>query len=365
MKVIVVGGGIIGAGIALELAGSGAEVTLVERTAVGAEASGAAAGMLAPQGESAKASPLLELLLRSRTLYPKWVKGIEALSGLDVGYLSSGLLQVAFDDADAQALEARCAWQQASGLRAKFLTGPEAREREPALSPKAVAAAYFADDHQVDPRKLMAALALASARSAVTTRMGMVRSVLVQNGRVTGVDLEGEPLYAEVVVLAAGSWSALITNTGLKPHDIRPAKGQLVEVSMPMPLLTHIVKSASGYVVPRPDGRVLVGSTLEHVGFDTRVTVEGMTKMLSAATQLVPALALGSVRASWANFRPWAEDALPILGPAPLPGLVFATGHFRNGILLAPITAKVVAQIVHGEKPVLDVSPFQADRFSP
>ena len=365
MKALVVGGGIIGTSIALELATNGIEVVVLDKATPGSEASQAAAGMLAPQAEAIRAGPMFELMLRSRTLYPKWVKGLEALSGLEVGYLPSGLLHVAFDDAEAHALDARVSWQQAHGLRAKWLTGAETRQREPALAEAVLAAAHFADDHQVDPRKLMPALLMAAARSSVTFRAGTVRSVTHANGKVTGVDFEGELLYADVVILAAGAWSALITGTPLTPRDVRPARGQLAELHSPLPLITHVLKSGPGYLVPRADGRLIIGSTMELVGYDKQVTTEGLAKILVLALRLVPALANVPVRATWAGLRPWTEDALPILGEGEgVSGLVFATGHFRNGILLAPLTARLVGQIVRGEKPGLDVMPFHPARFS-
>lgn len=363
MKALIVGGGIIGTGIALELATTGIETTVIDQASPGSEASSAAAGMLAPQAEAAKAGPLLELMLQSRSLYSSWAKNLEALSGLETGYRPSGLLHLAFDEAESYSLEAKVTWQSAHGLKATLLSGSEARHREPALSASMVLAAHFADEHQVDPRKLMPALLLAAARSGVTFRSGVVRSVL-QSGRLaTGVDLEGEPVYADVVVIAAGAWSALIANSGLAPRDVRPARGQMAELHSPVPVLTHIVKTAAGYLVPRADGRLIAGSTLELVGYDKHVTTEGLAKLLVLAMRLVPALANVTVCSTWAGLRPWTEDALPVLSEGPLAGLVIATGHFRNGILLAPITARIVGQIVRGEKPTLDVSAFQASRL--
>lgn len=364
MKAIVIGGGIIGVSVALELASTGLEVTVLDKSAPGSEASTAAGGMLAAQAESTKAGPLIDLMVRSRSLYPKWVKNLEALSGLEVGYLPSGLLQVAFDEDEAQGLQARVTWQEAIGLRAQWLTGAQARQREPALSEHAQAAAYFADDHQVDPKKLMPALLLAAARSSVVFRSGLVRGVLQSNGRVTGVDLEGESLCADVVILAAGAWSALITGTPLLPHDVRPARGQMAELQAQVPLLTHVLKTQTGYVIPRPDGRVIVGSTMELVGYDKQVTTEGLAKIFVAALRMVPSLAALPVRSTWAGLRPWTEDTLPLLGEGPMPGLVLATGHFRNGLILAPVTARLVGQIVRGEKPGLDLGAFRPARFS-
>ncbi len=354
----------IGTSIALELAATGIEATVVDQAQPGSEASSSAAGMLAPQAESSKPGPLLELMLRSRSMYSNWAKNLEALSGLETGYRPSGLLHLAFDEAESALVETKVAWQAAHGLKAKLLGRSEAREREPALSEQMLLAAYFPDEHQLEPRKLMPALLLAAARSGVSFLSGTVRSVLQSNGRATGVDLEGESVYADVVVIAAGAWSALVANTGLAPRDVRPARGQMAELHAPVPLITHIVKTGAGYIVPRPDGRLIVGSTVELAGYDKRVTTEGLAKILVLALRLVPALTNVTVRATWAGLRPWTEDALPLISEGPIAGLVLATGHFRNGILLAPVTARIVGQIVRGEKPALDVSAFRASRFS-
>ncbi len=363
-KVVVIGGGIMGSAIALELARSGAAVTVLERSIPGAEASTAAAGMLAPQLEGSAPGPFLELCLRSRSLYPAWVEQVEAESKVAVDYLPSGALQVAFTDDEVHALDATVAWQRASQLRAELLSGADARKLEPALSPEALAAARFPDDHQVDPRKLMRALLVATSRAGVTFRSGYVRGVLEQSGAATGVDLDGERLEADAVVLAAGSWSGLVAGARLDTRLVRPARGQMLEFQLRAPITQQLLKGAKGYVVPRADGRVICGSTVELVGFDKNVTATGVQAILGAALRLVPGLADAPLTATWAGLRPWTEDALPILGEGPLANLFLATGHFRNGILLAPITARLTGQLVRREKPSLDVKPFRLQRFT-
>jgi len=364
VKVLVIGGGIVGTGIALELAKAKVEVTVVERGLPGAEASSAAGGMLAPQLENTAPGPALDFGLRSRAAWPAWAKDVEERSGVPVGYLPSGVVLAAFTENDAHGLEATVAWQTASSLRATFLTGDEARALEPGLSPKALAGAHFPDDHQVDNQALMRALPLAATRAGVTFRTATVRAVLEQSGRATGVDADGEQLFADAVVLAAGAWSSLVPGTRLPPNAVRPVRGQMAELTTRSSPLEHIVKTPAGYLVPRADGRVIAGSTMEYVGFDKRVTAEGLAKLLSMAGEVCPALGQATVSASWAGLRPGTEDKLPFLGPGPLERLYLATGHFRNGILLAPMTARVLAALVQGERPAVDLRPFRFERFS-
>lgn len=366
MKVIVVGGGIMGLSIALELRRSTElEVLVLEKAAPGAEASTAAAGLLAPQFEGAAPGPMLDLCLLSRMAWPKWAAELEERSGVPVGYLACGGLQAAFTDDEVHALDAKVAWQTALGLRAELLSGAALREREPALSPEALAAADFPDDHQVDPRRLLRALSVAAARAGVQFRAGTVRALVETDGVITGVDVDGERLEAARVVLAAGAWSGLVGGAEVDPARIKPVRGQMLELQLRAPIFTRLLQSDRGLVVPRADGAVLVGSTLEMVGFDKNVTAEGLARLLQAALQLVPGLAQASFTNAWAGLRPWTDDQLPFLGEGPKPGLLLATGHFNNGILLAPITARVLGQLVRGEKPSVELRPFRYRRNSP
>ncbi|WP_163993013.1 glycine oxidase ThiO [Pyxidicoccus caerfyrddinensis] len=361
-NVIIVGGGIMGCGIALRLRQAGVRVTVLERSIPGAEASSAAAGILAPQMESDGPGPFLELCLRSRGLYPAFASELRELTGVDVAYRPCGVLKVAFNEAEVHHLDATVAWQRGMGLRAELLDGTAARALEPRLSPKALAAAHFPDDHQVDNRLLVRALSMAAARVGAEFRSGYVRGVMHEQGRAVGVDLDGEVLRADAVVLAAGSWSALVQGAGVEPKAVRPARGQMVQLQTRLPVLDRILTSEKGYLVPRADGRVIAGSTMELVGFDKQVTAAGLARILDMALELCPELASAPVTDSWAGFRPWTEDRNPFLGEGPVPGLFLATGHFRNGILLAPITAKLITQAVLGEKSTMDLTPFRYDR---
>ncbi len=363
VNVVIVGGGVMGCGIALRLAQAGAKVTVLERSIPGAEASSAAGGILAPQQEAEGPGPFLDLCLRSRGLYPDFAAELRTLSGVDVAYRPCGVLQVAHDEAGVRRLETTVGWQRDLGLRAELLGPKQARTLEPQLSPQVVAAAHFPDDHQVDNRLLTRALSMAAARVGAAFRTGYVRGVVEEQGRAVGVDLDGETLRADAVVIAAGSWSGLVQGTSLDPRVVRPARGQMVQLQTRLPLLSRVIFSDKGYVIPRADGRILAGSTLEFAGFEKQVTAEGLHRILALAMEICPALASAPVQEMWAGLRPCTDDRLPILGAGPLPGLFLATGHFRNGILLTPITAKLIAQMVLGEHTSVDLTPFRFDRF--
>ncbi|MFL5320540.1 MAG: glycine oxidase ThiO [Myxococcaceae bacterium] len=361
-EVLIIGGGVMGCGIGMRLAQAGAKVTILERSIPGAEASSAAGGILAPQMEAEGPGPFLDLCLRSRAMYRSFAEELKELTGVDIHYLPSGLLSAAFDEAAAAKLDALVAWQKSSSLRAELLSGDEARALEPQLSSKALVAAHFPDDHQVDNRLLVRALSMAAAKVGAKFRSGYVRSVVTEKNRAVGVDLDGEILRADSVVVAAGSWSGLVQGAGLDPKTVRPAKGQMVALQTRLPLFTRVLFSPSGYLVPRQDGRVIAGSTLEFKGFEKTVTAEGLQKILTMAMELVPALADAPVEETWAGLRPYTDDHSPLLGPSPIEGLFLATGHFRNGILLAPITAKVVSEAVLGQKTSVDLRPFSGKR---
>jgi glycine oxidase len=363
--IAIVGGGIMGSAIALRLAQHGVSVTVIERGIPGAEASSAAAGILGPQMEAEGPGPLLELGLKSRALYPELAAELREMTGIDVGYDRSGVLAVALDAAGERDLDARAAWQLARGLRADRLGGDEARVREPALGPDVRAALAFPDDGQVVARELARAFSQAAAVAGARFVTGRyVRRVVVEAEAVTGLELDGETLPAGVVVVAAGSWSGLVEGAGVPPGIVRPARGQLVSIDTRPPLFRSVVSAPGGYLVPRRDGTVLAGSTVEMAGFKKQVTVAGLAGILTLARTLVPALADAPVTSTWSNFRPYTEDHLPVLGTTNVRGLVLATGHFRNGILLAPITADSIAALIATGHSPTDLAPFNVSRFA-
>ncbi|MDX2021483.1 MAG: glycine oxidase ThiO [Deltaproteobacteria bacterium] len=364
--VAIVGGGIMGCVVALRLAQQGFAVTVVERGIPGAEASSAAAGILGPQWEMEQPGPLLDLGLKSRALYPAFAAELRELTGMDIGYKRCGLIEVALDEAGAVALRERQRWQSALGLRAEFLTGAQARELEPELGPGVCAGLYLPDEGAVNPRTLARALSQAAASVGVTFVQGhYVRRVDVRGERAHGVELDGHSLPADVVVVAAGSWSSLVEGGQVPSPVVRPARGQALSVQMRPPLFKHVIAPyQKGYLVPRDDGMAVIGSTLEMVGYRKEVTVEGLHSILQTASAVVPALGPLPITETWSNFRPYTSDLLPVLGHTTVTGLFLATGHHRYGILLAPITGELLAQQIMGQAPVVDPAPFSIARFA-
>jgi glycine oxidase len=363
--VIVIGGGVIGCAIAWRLARAGVSVLVLERSIPGAEASSAAGGILAAQEESHGPGPLADLFLASRARFPAIAAALRDETGLDVGHREAGLLAACLEPPDEERLERRYAWQRAAGLRLEWLRGADLRAVEPALGPRVGAGLWFPDDGQLEPRAYLRALSLAAARAGAGFSTGAyVRRVVHDGGRVAGVELEGRTLSARHVVVAAGSWSSLVEGAALEPRAVRPMRGQMAQLETRPPLVRGTITCADGYLVGRADGRVLAGSTMELVGYDRRVTAGGLRHVLDVAVRLAPALADAPLTDSWANFRPLTTDELPLLGPAGPEGLLLATGHFRNGILLSAITAELVCDLVTRGRTEIDLAPFSPARFS-
>jgi glycine oxidase len=364
---VVVGGGVIGLGIAWRAALAGLQVTVVD--APGRGASWAAAGMLAPvtevhYGEQA----LLRLNLAAAARWPAFVAELEERAGVSVGYRRCGTLIVARDSDDNAALDDLYRFQRGLGLQVERLRGRECRRLEPGLAPSVRGGIMAAGDHQVDNRALLAALVAACDRAAVRRRSARVAAVRVERDRVRGVVLAGgEALDASAVVLAAGCWSG--TLGGLPPGampPVRPVKGQLLHLRGPAeaPLCQRNVRGLEVYVVPRDDGRVVIGATVEEQGFDTTVTAGAVHDLLRAAFELLPEVTELELVETVAGLRPGSPDNAPMLGPSQLEGLVIAAGHYRNGILLTPVTADAMAELlVSGRVPEI-VARFSPRRFA-
>lgn len=349
MRVVVVGAGVMGCASALALAARGVrDIVVLERAVPGAEASSAAAGMLAAQLEATDAAERARYV-RAREAYRAWSDELRELTGVDVGHRRSGMLQVADTEAALEALTAQVASQRAESLRAEIVDPTAARAIEPELGPDMAGAAFYPDEAQVDPPRLLRALVAAVARAGVTVKSGAtVSSLFVEQDRCAGVELDArEVLRADAVVLAAGSWSSFVRGLPRALPEVRPVRGQLVLLEERPPRLSRMVFRGHSYVVPRHDGRVLCGSTMENVGHRREVTAGAVQKILSSAIAIAPSLAAAELSRAWCNFRPHAEGG-PQIGRSPLPGLFLATGHHRNGILLAKTTADAVADDVTG-----------------
>ena len=360
---LIIGGGVMGCGVALRLAQAGQKVTVLERSIPGAEASSAAAGILAPQAECDAPGPMLDLGLRSRSLYPAFAEELREATDLDIGYRRCGVLKVASTEEGAQRLAARATWQRAAGLSATPVSTTEVRELEPALTGPMLSGLHLPEEGQVEAPMLATALSLAAARAGVVFETEVVRSVWVEGGRARGVELESGRRESQAVVVAAGAWSALVPGSGPGAASVRPARGQIAQLEMrPLPL-SRVIFTERGYLVPRRDGRLLVGSTLEFVGFEKRVTAGGVHSLLDLAIEAVPRLADAALTSTWCGFRPHTPDGLPLLGPCSVEGLFFASGHHRNGILLAPVTAEVVSAAVLKRSGPVPLGPFRPERW--
>jgi glycine oxidase len=359
--VVVVGGGVMGSASAWELARHGASVIVLERSVPGAEASSAAAGILGAQVEAHVNGPLAELARASRQLYPAWVRALERVTDIDTEYRECGVLKVAFRASELGRLAREVAWQKP---RPRLLAARALATREPELSSKLRGGVAFDGDARVDPRRLFRALHIAATRAGVVFRSGAyVRRVVTEDGRATGVALDdGSVVRARHVLVAAGSWTSLVEGLGIKPGSVRPVRGQIVELETPEPVLASVVFGPRAYLVPRDDGRTLVGSTMEFVGYRREVTAQAVRDLLDAAIELVPALGAAKLGETWSNFRPYTDDELPLLGATQIPGLWLASGHYRNGILLAPITAAIVAALVRGKRSPVPLDPFAPRR---
>lgn len=372
VDVAVVGGGAVGLSVAFEAARRGLRTAVFERGSAGHGTSRVAAGMLAPIAEAAPGEePLLELGLRSAGLYPEFLAALaKAAPDQPSGYTDCSTLLVARDADEAQALEREIELRRQFGLSVERLRASAARCLEPALAPALRLAALIHSDHAIDPRMLTAALvAGARAEGGDLHEHTPVTGILRDGDRVTGLRLaDGHEVAGRAVVIAAGVWSAALE--GLQddlPIRLRPVKGQIMRLHDPAGpgLLRHVVRMGSGYIVPRGDGRYVIGATSEERGFDTTVTAGAAFELLRDASELVPGVSELVLDEFSAGLRPATTDNLPVIGPGRARGLHWAVGHGRGGILLAPITAHLVCAGLLDEEPALDPSPFSASRFAP
>jgi glycine oxidase len=391
--VAIVGGGIAGLAVAWRARQRGLRVVVLERDRLAGAATRVAAGMLAPISEARVGErALLALSRASLDRYPAFVAELADASGRDPGFSACGTLAVARDRDEAEALERELAEREALGLPVRRLLASEARRREPALAPTLRLALDVPDDHAIDPRALSAALAAAIERAGgvLRERCEVARVTTSEDGsgeRVVGVELAasdaraalgaepragGERIAADQVVIAAGAWAGALD--GLPAHariPVRPVKGQIMRLRDPSgpgaggaPLLTRTIRMQPGYLVPRGDGRYVLGATMEEQGFDTAPTAGGIFELLRDAIELVPGVSELAIEEIAAGLRPGTPDNAPVLGPGALDGLQWAAGCFRHGILLAPIVADVLAATLSGEQPPAVAAPFTAARFA-
>ena len=362
--VVVVGGGIIGSGIALALASRGASVTVLERAGIAAEASSAAAGILAPRVH-ATMEHMFPLALASHARFPAVVEALRATTGMDVEYVRSGALDLAFEEAGEEALRDKVQWLRAAGHDVQWLSREETLAREPALAPDVRGAFFDADAYQVNPIRLTHATAQAAARRGARFELGVeVIGLDYEGDRATAVRTTTGRVEAGHVVLAAGAWMGHYGSWTPRPVPVFPVKGQILTLYAVPPPIRTVVFGRARYLLPRVDGTVVVGATYEPVGFDKTLTAKGIGGLLGAIPSLCPALADARIDRTWAGLRPGSADELPIIGPAPeTANVTLAAGHFRNGIMLAPITWELVADLILAGRtdPLLD--PLSPSRF--
>lgn len=364
--VVIIGAGVIGLALGWELARAGRAVVVFERGAAGRGTSWLAAGMLAPDAEIGfEELALYRLSRESLRRWPAFVRDLEADGGRPVDYRTEGTLVVADDRDSAEALRRRYAFQKEHGLAVEWLTGAEALEIEPFLAPRLAAAVFSPADHQVDNRRLVDALRAALQRQGGHLHEHTPVRAVVPDAHAPAVVTEaGERVEAAAVVLAAGVWSRAVEGlTAEARPPVRPVKGQMIELKMQRPFaLRHVVRGPDAYLAPKSDGRLLVGATSEEMGFDTHVTAGGLYTVLEGAWEVVPGIYDLPVTDTWAGLRPASRDHAPLLGPA-APGVVFATGHYRHGILLAPVTAGEIARLLLQGETSPWLAPFAPGRF--
>lgn len=350
--VLIVGGGAIGLSVARELHRLGLRrIAVLERGQIGREASLAAAGMLAPNGENEQIDDFYRFCDGSRKMYPEFAGELLAETGIDIQLDQTGALFAAFTEEDSEDLAVRFSRQTAAGIPVEALSHPETLKAEPSLSKNVRSSLYFPNDWQVENQRLLLALTrYANKHDIALIEETEVDSVVLEGTAVHGVTTSNGQLSAGSTVLAAGAWTSQIAiNNAQVPFSVKPIRGQIISFAPRERLFRHVIYSHRGYLVPRADGRVLIGATEEDVGFDHRATHEAEVQLINAANEFAPILGGLPIAETWTGFRPFAEGGHPIIGEVPgYKGLYAATGHYRNGILLTPITARMLAQKIVG-----------------
>lgn len=359
--VAIIGGGAIGCSVAYHAAVRGAQVALFEADQLGSGASGALAGMLSGQGEAEKPGPLRDLLIRGREYHRTFAQELYETTDFDPGYVWDGALRTAVDESSEQKLREEHSWHEQADLPSELLSGEEARELEPAISPEVTTAIYLPDDGQVNPPQLLEAFVRgAKMHGTEIFESTRVTGFMVEGHRVTGVRTTQGEFSAGAVVLAGGAFSGLLSEQLGIRLQLYPIKGQMIELqAWSLPIKANVWNVGNFYVVPKKDGRVIVGATEETGIHDPRPTLGGIQELADEALRLVPALSEARFSRPWGGLRPATQSGDPIMGPAEgWDGLILATGHFRNGVLLSAITGEIVGALALEEKPSMDISPF-------
>jgi glycine oxidase len=356
--VIIIGGGVIGLAIARELAVR-KSVLLLDRGATGQGTSRAAAGMLTPLSEADDQGPFFQLSRTSHGMYDEMIRDLEAETKVDCGYSKEGLLAIASSEDSAKALRCRFEWQKKAGFDVELLSGDEVRRLEPLITVPITAAVFMPGERLITPRRLVNALRESCFSRGVEMRLGVhVEEVGPHAVRVGHLTIE-----AESVVIASGVWSGEMK--GLNPPiPVYPRKGQILSLSMPAGAFRHMIRWGSTYFAPRRDGELVVGATNESTGFDVSNTPAGLGRLLNEAQEISAHAGEFPILETWAGLRPATPDGLPIIGPSAVPGVYYATGHYRNGVLLAPITAAILRDLIEDGTTSRAIEPYSPSRFS-
>lgn len=368
--VLVIGGGVVGCAIAYHSSAAGLRVCVIDSDRVGGGASGAAAGMLAPQVEAHQPDAFFDLALAGRADHALLAPQLFDEVGLDVEHRRTGILRVALEEREAVDLRGRAIWQRQRGLAAEWLDSAAVAEAEPlfvgAAGRRLVGALWLAEEAQARSPRLVRALAAAAVRRGATVREGLPALHIRRDGeRIIGVDTSAGLLQAGVVVLAGGAWSGPLAASAGVHLPVEPVKGQIIALESLMRAPRHILWSGECYVAPKVDGQVIVGATEERAGFDRRPTLSGLLQLARGATDLLPELGRLPVATQWGGLRPALPDRLPAIGWAPnVRNLMLATAHYRNGVLLGPLTGRLVTELLQGQAPSWDLAPYAPARLS-
>lgn len=365
--VLIIGGGVIGLSIARELHKKGiSKITLVDKGVCGAESSWAAAGMLGPQAEADESGTFFDLCCSSRDLFPELADELLDETGIDIELARTGTLYLALADEDVEILNERLRWQKKAGLAIEHLSAAATLRLEPNVSKDLRGSLFFPNDWQVENRKLVAALRrYAELNNIRVIEACAVTSLIVEKSRVTGAETDAGKITGDNTIVTTGAWTSLIKlGAADMPINVEPVRGQMIAFHTHDKIFRHVLYSRRGYVVPRMDNRILAGSTTEYVGFDRSTTADAARGLHRMAAEIAPEISELSVADHWSGLRPFVGDGLPVIGGiAGLAGLSIATAHYRNGILLGPITAKMIAERLFGDGADAIPRAFEADRF--
>jgi glycine oxidase len=368
-RVIVIGAGIIGLSIAFNLRKKGFEMVLIDKGKAGMEASYAAAGMLAAQSEFDSYDSFMDICMSSRDMYERYCKDIEDLSEMDVMYQKCGMLRPALDEIQDKHFRDIYSWQRKKNFEIEYLGGDEIRKLEPFLSPNVISGLYIKNDALVNNRKLVESLIAVNKKikNKIIENKG-VKDYLIKNNKISGIRTgDNESFKADIVINTAGAWSSLISTGVIPGFEVKPIHGQMVSLQGHGKILDKVIYASilekGSYIVPR-ENEVIIGSTMEDIGFKKYRSKDKTSYILEKAYSLIPKLKSYQIKDKWSGFRPYSNDQHPIIGKTNVNGLYLATAHGRNGILLAPITAMAIEELITNDIVIPEIKDYGVGRFS-